>query len=250
MTPDTLYVAWQDGESRRIMPVGRLIRAGGRYEFAYIQAARKAQEHGFEPLLSFPSLEGVYRSGFLPPLFSNRVMNHSREDYGDYVAELGLTRDQAEPFTVLSRSGGRRSTDKLEVFAPPTRTSKGVEGLFLARGVRHVQGSEEVIKTLKPGDGLRVIEDRENRVNPLALVLADDGARPFSFVPDYLASEFGHMGVDVGDMTVTVERVNPDPAPVHHRVLCRFCLAAERGGELFAGEDYKPISSDASGVAA
>jgi hypothetical protein len=76
---------------------------------------------------SFPSLEGVYRSSFLLSLFSNRVMNHSREEYDEYVADLGLSPDQAEPFTVLARSGGRRSTDKLEVFAPPTVTSRGVE---------------------------------------------------------------------------------------------------------------------------
>jgi hypothetical protein len=135
---DTLYVAWQDGESRLIMPVGRLIRSGTRYEFAYIRAARAALERGFEPLLSFPSLEGVYRSTFLPPLFHNRVMNRSREEYRNYVAELGLSADQAEPFTILARSGGRRSTDRLEVFAPPIVTPRGAEGLFLARGVRHL----------------------------------------------------------------------------------------------------------------
>lgn len=250
MTTETLYVAWQDGESRLIRPIGRLTRSGTQYEFAYIQAAHSAQAHGFEPLLSFPSFEGVYRVGFLPPLFSNRVMNHSREEYGKYVAELGLNPDQAEPFTVLARSGGRRSTDRLEVFAPPVVTARGVEGLFLARGVRHVLGAEEVIRALNPGDPLRVVEDRENPVNRLALVLADDDGKRFAYVPDYLASEIGRVGVDPGDMVVSVERINPDPAPVHHRVLCRFCFPLGPGRQLFAGDQYKPISPEASDVAA
>lgn len=250
MTADTLYVAWQDGGSRRIMPVGRLTRSGERYEFAYIQAARQAQEHGFEPLLSFPSLDSVYRSDFLPPLFRNRVMNRSREEFGEYAAELGLSPEQAEPVTVLARSGGRRSTDKLEVFAPPAATSQWVEGLFLARGVRHVAGSEAVIGALQVGDRLRVIEDHENPVNRLALEVADDAGQRFAYVPDYLASEIGRVGIDPAAMVVNVERINPDPAPVHHRVLCRFCFPADQGAELFGGQDYRPISPEASDVAA
>ncbi len=250
MTTDTLYVAWQASESRLIMPVGRLVRSGTQYEFAYIQAARAAQGCGFEPLLSFPSLEAVYRSSFLPPLFSNRVMNHAREEYGLYVAAFGLSPDQAEPFTVLARSGGRRSTDKLEVFAPPSESQHGMEGLFLARGVRHVAGSEDIIRGLSPRDPLRVVADRENRVNRLALVLANAVGERFAYVPDYLANEMGRVGVDAASMVVSVDRINGDPVPVHHRVLCRFYFPAELGRELFTGDDYRPISPDASNVAA
>jgi hypothetical protein len=88
--------------------VGRLLRVSDGYEFAYIGAVHRAQQLGFEPLLTFPSFDNVYRSSQLPPVFSNRLMNASRNDFAEHVARLALRVDEAEPFTVLARSAGRR----------------------------------------------------------------------------------------------------------------------------------------------
>jgi hypothetical protein len=114
-----LFVAWQDAESRKIIPIGRLLRLPDGYEFAYIGAVREAQQHGFEPLVTFPSLGQVYRSSQLPPVFSNRLMNASRQDLAAHLSRLALRPDEAEPFTILARSAGKRVTDRREVFAPP-----------------------------------------------------------------------------------------------------------------------------------
>lgn len=127
--PEVLFVSWQDEESRRIIPIARLLRIGGTYEFAYINAVEDAKHLGFAPLLSFPKFEGVYRSTVLPALFENRVMPRSREDFPAHVAEFALAVDQAEPFTVLARSGGKRMTDRLEVFSPPVVSGDSVEGV-------------------------------------------------------------------------------------------------------------------------
>ena len=49
-------------------------------------------------------------------------------------------------------------------------------------------------------------------------------------------------------LCVTVEKLNPPPAPVQHRVLCRVKLPADL--KLFSGERYQPLSSDAAQTAA
>src|SRR4051812_48498241 len=122
--PPALFVTWQDRVSRKIFPVGRLVRLlepAGAYEFAYIAGAKEAESAGFVPFLAFPSLAAVYRSHELPPFFANRIMPAGRPDYAKFVQRLALVPDAADPHTILARSGGVRATDCFEVFAEPTR---------------------------------------------------------------------------------------------------------------------------------
>lgn len=248
--PNLLYLTWQDAFSRRIVPVGRLLKLEDGYEFAYIGAARRAQELGFEPLLSFPSLSTVYRSEKLPPLFSNRLMSASRKDLPDHLQRLALRVDEAEPFTVLARSSGRRESDKLEVFTPPHLDGSKAEGLFLVRGVRHTPGADAALVELNPGDMLYVAADVQNVVNPYALLLRDEQRRLLGYVPDYLAQEFGVHGYSPRVLDVHVLKVNPHPAPVHHRILCTFQYASDPANPLFSGADYEPLCEAATPTSA
>jgi hypothetical protein len=244
--PQILYVSWQDEESRKIIPIARLLRTATGYEFSYIKAAEEARTLGFEPLLSFPQLEGVYRSETLPPLFENRVMPRSREDFPAHVAELDLVAEQAEPFTVLARTGGKRVTDRLEVFTPPVVCSDRVEGVFLARGIRHVPGAETAVAALHSNDRLRVVADAQNEANKLALALQTERSELVGYVPDYLACEIGRVDALSSLLQVFALKVNPDPAPVHHRLLCRYEYPVSKGGsDLFHGPRFSPLSPEA-----
>jgi hypothetical protein len=89
-TPEMLYLAWRNPDSRRILPIARLLKHNGEYEFACINAVKQATHLGFQPLLSFPDLDGVYITSELPPLFTNRVMPKSRPDFPECVSELGI----------------------------------------------------------------------------------------------------------------------------------------------------------------
>ena len=244
--PRVLYVAGR-GHGHRVRHVARVVMddAGG-YEFAYIQAANEARQHGFLPLLSFPELQNVYRSRELMPLLQNRLLQSSRPDYADYLGQLGLTVESAEPFTVLSRSGGRRATDKLELFSPPAKIGEGRLGCtVLARGVRHLPAAEEAIAGLRPGVSLDVVPEPTNSFNPRALKLRH-GRAVIGYVPDYLASE---LSIDASLLQVVVGKVNLPPAPVHHRLLVEVSFPA-MNPPPFSGPKYEPLSSDASPIAA
>lgn len=243
-----LYVAWQAPESRRILPVGRLLRVEVGFEFAYIQAVSVATALGFLPLVTFPELREVYRCPKLPPLFSNRLMSRSRPDFSRYVTEFALRPDEAEPFTVLARSGGRRTTDKLEIFAPPRPGPEGVEGLFLARGVRHIPGSEDALCHLPIGAALRVVAEPSNAVNPAALMLHNEQGQRLGYVPDYLANELAQRENAIPNLRVRVVKVNLDPAPVHHRLLCGYAWAGDAEPPLFSGAQYQPLPASAAGA--
>lgn len=249
MTPNHVFLAWQCPQTRKIVPIGWLLALNGGYEFSYIGSVRHAQSLGFGPLVSFPDLEMVYRSKALPALFKNRVMPASRPDFPAFVSELGLGTG-ASPIEVLSRSGGRRATDEFELFSPPAERPDGKSEMYvLVRGVRHVRGAEEAIAGLVPGQRLLVLRDEQNPHAMHAKLLRTDGTELVGYLPDYLAQELDGPGKpSLKELFVTVEKVNPPPAPVHHRLLCR--VEFPTTDSLFKGADYAPIGIGATSVAA
>jgi hypothetical protein len=249
-SPEVLFVAWQEPDSRRILPIARLLKHHGDYEFAYINAVEEATRLGFKPLLSFPELGTVYNATELPPLFTNRLMPKSRPAFSGYITELGLTAEQAEPFAVLARSEGRRATDSLEIFSGPLPCADGYEGFFLARGVRHLPDCEEALKSVAPGDRLYVMADVQNDSNPGALLLRTASKHVVGYFPDHLANELHEARADLSTVRVTVSRVNPPPAPTVHRLLCHFTCPSELGTQLYRGPRYHPLSSRATQFAA
>jgi hypothetical protein len=249
-SPTVLFVAWQEPVSRNILPIGRLLKHGEEYEFAYINAVEEAMRLGFEPLLTFPDRDGVYITDELPPLMTNRLMPRTRPDYTGYLAELGLSAENAEPFAVLARSGGRRETDSLEVFSAPLLCVEGYEGYFLARGVRHLPESESALLSQKAGDRLYVMADVQNEANPAALLLRTASKHCVGYVPDHLANELNDAGADLTAVKVTVARVNLPPAPMLHRLLCHFSCPSTLGAQLYRGPRYQPVSARATRSAA
>lgn len=249
-SPTVLFIAWQEPDSRRILPIARLLKHNGGYEFAYINAVEEATRLGFHPLLTFPDLDGVYVTEMLPPLLTNRLMPRTRPDFAGYVGELGLSVEQAEPFAVLARSGGRRETDSLEIFAAPLQCANGYEGFFLARGVRHLPESEAALASQKPGDRLFVMADVQNETNPAALLLRTGPKHAVGYVPDHLANELHDAGADLTTVRITVSQVNAPPAPQLHRLLCHFNCPTTLGEKLYQGRRYHPLSARATQSAA
>ena len=121
-TDRLLFVAWQNPVTRRFYPVARLAQIEGDgcqdcFEFAYIRGTQQAD--GFQPFVSFPNLDQVYRGKVLFPMFANRLLSSNRSDFPEYIAQLGLPPATISPITILSRSAGRRTTDTLELFPLP-----------------------------------------------------------------------------------------------------------------------------------
>src|SRR4051812_47913042 len=96
MEKPVIYLAWQDTvKTRRWFPVGRLRQVeDGQYEFVYSRGFEEARQFaGMQPILGFPEENRCYLSASLLPLFQNRLMSPSREEYRAYIERLGLARD-------------------------------------------------------------------------------------------------------------------------------------------------------------
>ena len=242
-----LFVNWRAESSRRMFPVGRLLNlAGDSYEFAYLAGANQAKEFGFLPFVAFPELERVYTSSELPAFFKNRVLQPGRPDYAQHLAELGLESATASPVAMLARSGGRRVTDPLEVFAElvPSANSDRFETHFFARGMRHLAGAEAALTQLSPGDSLTMQAEPTNPVNPQALLLAGHDTRPVGYVPDYLAEALNELAASDPSLSIQLVRVNAAPSPWQQRLLCRLTLSAS-APRPDRGPKFEPIALDA-----
>ena len=251
----TLFLAWQDPVGRSWYPIGRLTVNDKTYRFVYTRGARQAQEESnFQPFPPFESLDQVYESDELFALFSNRVPSPSRPDYPSFVKSLNFKQDPDDPVALLARSGGRRETDAFEVFPRPDPDKNGEYHIpFLAHGLRHLPpASTERIARLRPGERLLLVHDFQNPYDPNALALRTNNTceqdRYFvGFCPRYLLDDAFRLVqacFDSRSPVVSVERVNPPPAPSQLRLLCNLTACWPDNIRPFSSEPYQPIAGD------
>lgn len=247
----TLFVAWQEPESRRIFPIARLTRRrSGEYEFAYIEAVRAAMARGFVGLPGLEDIERVHVSAQLPALFEHRSASRGRPRKGDSSSgtePAGLSGEalDAAPITVFVRRAPGDAPERLEAFSPPLRGPEGRRwGVFDARGVGRVPGSVEALQSLQPHERVTLRAEPDNLYNPHALVIVRADQSELGYVPDYLANELARAGGLPEQLEVEVlgvQRLTFPPAAPVYRVSCRYSCSAELARLLFASESYRPV---------
>lgn len=245
-----LYVSWFNPENSFICPVARLLERSfsPRYVFAYIEGARTALAQGFTPFEGFDDLLKVYGADELFPLFANRLILSARGMDREFASVLDLVPAGADPFIVLATGQGRRTTLKLEIFGLPAKDPATFEFLyrFLVRGIRHVAFGEEAAAGLAPGQELLCLSDWQNRNDPTAVVLRSTTPHQMvGFMPHYLGEEVARLRENGASLTVTVEKINPSPAPRHQRLMCVLRAGAPENFAPFSSPRYRPINPEA-----
>ena len=211
-----LLVTWQNSQTRKYTAVGVLESGNGSYCFRYVDGVDGLP--GFSGLLGFEDLKRVYTSDHLFPIFSQRVMMAGRSERPRLLEALALGPD-AEPMEILERSGGHRAGDTLEILPIPDLAGGQTEFTFLAHGVRHCDGADEILDTLEPGDVLGLRRQPENPQDSRAVLVTTEGTA-LGWVPSPLL-ELVHALLEAGEPHVTVDRVNPRELGHHLRLLVR-----------------------------
>lgn len=251
-----LFVAWQNPETRRFHPVARRAEVQGIecencFEFTYIQGARLTD--GFQPFVSFPELDRVYRSRSLFPMFTNRLLSCSRADFPEYMAQLGLPLTTTSPITILSRSSGRRATDTLELFPLPNfEPGFGYRTWFWVHGLRHLPPELQLqTQALTPGGYVIPIPEPDNPVDPYAIrLLSHQSGHSIGYIPSYLLDDAHTLQETCEICHISVERINPPTSPLQQRVLCRLESCWPDGFTPYSSLRYQPLSAEAAKVPA
>ena len=239
-----LYVTWQDPDTRQWYPVGRLSYEKGTYAFAYTRGAKASSK--FVPFGRMMDLGVVYLSNELFPLFANRLLPKSRPEYHDYLKWLGLDESKADELEMLARSGGQRATDTLEIVpCPEPSPDNNYVAYFFAHGLRHMsEKDQQRAATLNTGERLFLMQDVQNKADPMALLLrTDDPMSMVGYIPRYYSAEFSTVMSRVSQerVVVSVERVNPD-APSNFRLLCKFVSPWPAGFVPCAKGEFEPLA--------
>ena len=244
----TLFLAWQDPITRSWFPIGRLTFDQGEYRFVYTYGAIEAQAKcGFQPLLSFPSLNKVYTSVELFPLFSNRLIRRSRPEYQDFVQWLNIPQHEDDPIAILARSGGSKVTDHLEVFPCPEPDENGLYHIhFFVHGLRHLPHyASERINHTKPGELLWLSHEIQNPYDSNALTLNTEDHHILGYCPRYLAADaLKLLQRDPALVHVHVERLNPAPTPLQFSLLCNMTAKWYEDFRPFSSNSYQAIVMD------
>jgi hypothetical protein len=212
-----LMVTWQDPETRTYHHVGWLTQYDDcSYGYAYLPSAQRLAR--FHPFVGFREFDRSYYSSHLFPFFAQRLLSPLRPDLPRLLSALALDHtDAVGPLEFLARSGGHRGGDTVELLPEPLVADDGSTcWLFLVHGVRHVLGAGEVIDRLRPGDGLEVVAEPDNPVNPEALLVTRDGQR-LGWVPDPLLR---HLS-SIVNPELTVVRANAADLGHHLRLLVK-----------------------------
>lgn len=244
----TVFIAWQDPESRSWFTIGRLQFDGENYVFCYTQGAKIASKKcNFSPLHAFPDFTQEYKSTDLFPFFTNRLIPASRPEYNDYLSWMKLTSQQSNPIEMFSRNGGRKVTDSFEIFPLPEPDKNGSHHLhFFSHGLRYLPSSSvERIHQLDVDERLYLAHDFQNPFDPKALLLCTRDRHIVGYCPRYLVADIITALQRQDQSTrlhVEVAAINPAPAPLQFRLLCKMTVKWPPNFQAFSSPEYQPLT--------
>ena len=218
--------------------VGILDAAPERYRFAYLRRAVEGAE--FVPLLGFRDAERTYERPYLFPLFAERVISPRRPDRMQYLDALNLDAD-ATPLEVLTRSGGHRGGDAIELVPVPRVDPQGrTQTFFMVHGVRYRDAAaSNRIARLERGHTLRLVPEPENVKDPRAITVRDLDGLHLGYVPAPLTGYIHALATH----EVAVEVANGPAVNPHLRLLVELRGTLTSGAEPFDGPEWETVGS-------
>jgi hypothetical protein len=163
---------------------------------------------------------------------------------------LGLSPFEADALEELSRTGGLRATDGLEVISCPEPTEdRRYEIRFFARGLRHLPTDyQSALDQLQVGERLYLVRDVQNDVDAMALMMrTGEPVRLVGYVPRYYSTDVARLLDMAGPNAVTayVDGVNRD-APLRYRLRCRLTAPWPEGFVACEAPEFQPLSTQSN----
>jgi hypothetical protein len=238
---NSLYVAWQEPQTRTWLVVGELTyhRDKHVYQFAYTKGAKKSPN--FVPFARMTDLYKPYFATELFPVFANRLLSKSRPEYQAYLQWLNVPNtEQDNLLLLLARSSGKRATDSLEVFPSHERHADGIEEFyFFSRELRHLPTETlDRINHLPPDEPLLLVPEPQNEPVAYAIALQTDNSVKVGYCPPYLAKPLWRWVEH--QIRLTVAKVNRE-APLQLRLLCRWAFNLPEDFQPFLDEEFERL---------
>lgn len=239
----SVYIAWQDPDSRSWHTVGKLSSNNDEYEFNYTNGAKS---NNFIPFTGMTDLGSTYRSRLLFPLFSKRLLSDRRPEFNTFMSWLGLDKYQNnKPIMILAKSGGMKRTDSLQFFPEIKKDENNQFELeFFVHGIKYLTASaRERVKNLHTGDKLYLMPDPQNPVDRYALaVRVSEPTEIVGYCPRFLSKDLGDLLMDDESMVdAHVAKANPE-APFQYQLMCKLVGTSVGNAEILSGTEFQLLS--------
>lgn len=222
--------------SRSYERLGVLTRSSdGGWCFRYFRSI--AADATVTPLPGLSRRDVPLVSGHLFPVFGERVLSPTRPDRAEVLDSLGLD-ERAGAFEILSRNGGRRHGDTIELIQLPALDGGEERQVsFLVHGVRYrPEPDQQALAALQAGDRLQLRRDLDNAHDATAHFVTTADGHDVGRVPAPLSSLLDR----VSDYRASVAHTNGPTSNPHLRLLVdlrgRFAPA-----EIFAGAEWELV---------
>ncbi len=243
----SLYVAWQDPDSRTWTPVAKLSKTEMGYQLNYTQGARKLQN--FSGLGRMVELDKTYYSSELFSFFANRIINKSRPEFKNYQRWLGLAASpNDDPMSILAITGGLRATDSIDLIAEPIFSGKNLSFDFFLRGLRHLALPHDFLKNLQEKTQIYLAPDVQNKFDETAILLrSENPSTLLGYLPRYFSKFIGkELSKNQNNVRAELRKNNHD-APLDMRLLCRLVVSNTSDSNIFEDEpDFKPLEKNST----
>jgi hypothetical protein len=242
---NSVYVIWQDEESRLWHPVAKLTFDKGIYRLNYTQGVINAKR--FQPFPRMHDYSTVYESNELFPFFTNRIIQPNRPEFQKILSWLDTSVEDFNPLDFLGTTSGEKETDNYRILQTPKRSGSRYYFTFFASGIRYLPDANKVeINSLTPGERLNFSFDQKNQYDDNAILLHTKKKNVhIGFCPKYLTKDFKSLINNNQNKSshFLVKKVNFD-APSQYRLLCSFETDWPDDFIPFVSNDYLAYKKD------
>lgn len=236
---NSVYIVWQDDETRLWHPVSKLSFSNGVYRLNYTKGV--IGKSNFRPFPRMDDFSKVYESGELFPFFANRLIQPSRPEFSKILRWLDSSPEDFNPLDFLGATSGERETDNYRILQTPKKENSKYSFTFFTSGIRHLpELNRAEIKKLKPLDSLCFSFDEVNTFDSSAIILKTQESNiSVGFCPKYLSRDFKALIMHDHNKSskFLVKKVNLD-APSQYTLLCSFETDWPDGFMPFVSSDY------------
>ncbi|MEK4488775.1 HIRAN domain-containing protein [Paenibacillus sp. FSL L8-0493] len=192
----TLWLVWQNVNTRLFYHVGTLSYYENQYHFQYTYESKHqykincALKNGYLLHPMFPILKKEYTSPSLFGAFKRRLPSEKRVDFKEILADLKLSKSYTE-MDLLERTRGKLASDEYS-FEKPLLIKNGVlTTSFFISGMYYLELPDNWVNTIIIGEDLLLRPEPQNPVDKDAIGIYTERGLQLGYVPRFYTTSLG-----------------------------------------------------------
>lgn len=215
----SLWLVWQNPQTRTYYHVGTLSYYEGMYEYSYTYYSKgegkidSALENGYMLHPAFPDPNKIYKSKELFAAFDRRLPSPDRVDFIAILSDIGLDENYTK-MDLLQQTRGRLANDTYS-FENPLRveTDGKLHTSFFVHGMRYYNPPELWSKWLEIKGTLQLKREPENNNDPNAVKICTNEGKLLGYVPRFYSKGISALLENGANPLVRVAYVNEKSTP-------------------------------------